>query len=137
MIAALAVMLLAGGSTLAADRPAIQGTLTGEGGKPFGAAEIHAQRTDAKAKAVIARTKPDGRYYFIGLPPGAYSITAYVDGIPMSRANVRTPSHGWVKVNFDLRLNATGADGTDRMQRDMRFGDGSIHPKDAHGRGGL
>jgi hypothetical protein len=137
IIAALAVMLLAAASTFAADRTAVQGTLIGEDGKPFGAAEIHAQRTDAKAKAVIARTKPDGRYYFVGLPPGAYSITAYVDGVPMSRANVRTPSHGWVKVNFDLRLNATGADGTDQMQRDVRFGDGSIHPKDLFGRGGL
>jgi hypothetical protein len=137
IIAAFAIALLAGGSTLAADRTAVQGTLTGEDGRPFGGAEIRAKRVDVKAKVVISKTKPDGRYYFIGLPPGEYSITAYVDGVAMSRANVKTRSDGWVKVNFDLRLNTRGADGTDRMQQDMRFGDGSIHPKDLMGRGGL
>jgi hypothetical protein len=137
IIAAFAVVLLAGGSSLASDRTAFQGTLIGENGKPSGGAEIRAERVDAKAKAVVAITKPNGRFYFIGLAPGAYSITAYVDGVAMSRANVRTRSDGWVKVDFDLRLNAKGADGTDRMQRDVRFGDGSIHPKDLMGRGGL
>jgi hypothetical protein len=38
----------------------------------------------------------------------------------MSRANVKTPPKGWAKVDFDLRLNAKGADGTDRMQRDLQ-----------------
>lgn len=135
IIAVFAIALFAGGSTLAGDRTAVQGTLIDEDGRPLGGGEIRAQRTDAKAKVVIARTRADGRYYFIGLPPGAYAITAYVDGAAMSRANVRTRSTGWVKVDFDLRLNATGADGTERMQRDVRFGDGSIHPRD-NGRGG-
>ena len=109
---------------------AIKGMLIGEKGKPFGGAEIQAQRVDTKAKAVVAVTKPDGHYFFIGLPVGTYSLTAYVDGTAMSRANVRTRNEGWVKVDFDLRLNAKGADGTDQMQRDVRFGDGSIHPRD-------
>jgi hypothetical protein len=137
IISAVTAVLLAAGSILAADRTAVQGTLIDEDGKPLGAAEIHALRTDTTAKPVVARTKPDGRYYFVGLPAGAYSITAYVDGVAMSRANIRTQTDGWVKVDFDLRLNARGADGTDRMQRDVRFGDGSIHPKDLMGRGGL
>ena len=110
---------------MAADKTAVQGTLTGEDGKPFGGAEIRAQRLDAKAKMVVARTRPDGQYYFVGLPPGAYALTAYVDGVAMSQANVRTRSDGWVKVDFDLRLNARGADGTDRMQRDVRNNSGS------------
>ena len=125
IIAAFAIALLAGGSILAAEKTAVQGTLTGEDGKPFGGAEIRAQRLDAKAKMVLARTRPDGRYYFVGLPPGAYVLTAYVDGVAMSQANVRTSSDGWVKVDFDLRLNAKGADGTDRMQRDVRNNSGS------------
>ena len=125
IIAAFAIALLAGGSILAAEKTAVQGTLTGEDGKPFGGAEIRAQRLDAKAKMVVARTRPDGRYYFVGLPPGAYVLTAYVDGVAMSQANVRTSSDGWVKVDFDLRLNAKGADGTDRMQRDVRNNSGS------------
>jgi hypothetical protein len=120
IIAAFAIALLAGGSILAGEKTAVQGTLTGEDGKPFGGAEIRAQRVDAKAKVVIARTRPDGRYYFIGLPPGAYSLTAYVDDVAMSRVSIRTRNDGWVKVDFDLRLNAKGADGTDRMQQDVR-----------------
>jgi hypothetical protein len=130
ILAVLAVVFLAAGSLLAADRTAVQGVLIDEDGKPLGGAEIRAQRTDVKAKPVIARTKPDGHYYFIGLAPGAYAITAYVEDVAMSRANIRTRTDGWVKVDFDLRLNAKGGDGTDRMQRDVRFGDGSIHPRD-------
>jgi Carboxypeptidase regulatory-like domain len=125
IIAAFAIALLAGGPILAADKTAVQGTLTGEDGRPFGGAEIRAQRLDPRAKMVVARTRPDGRYYFIGLPPGTYSLTAYVDGVAMSRANVQTRSDGWVKVDFDLRLNAKGADGTDRLQRDVRNNSGS------------
>src|ERR1700719_417457 len=59
---------------------AIKGMLIGEKGKPFGGAEIQAQRVDTKAKAVVAVTKPDGHYFFVGLPVGTYSLTAYVDG---------------------------------------------------------
>ena len=126
IIAALVIaLILGGGSIRAADNKSIQGTLLSEEGKPLQGAEIHAQRVDAKAKVVIARTRPDGRYYFIGLPPGAYSLTAYVDDVAMSRVSIRTRNDGWVKVDFDLRLNAKGADGTDRMQRDVRNNSGS------------
>jgi Carboxypeptidase regulatory-like domain len=149
-------LILAGGATFAKDNEpvqkvdevrvqawdkkttaagAIKGTLIGENGKAFEGAEIHAQRVDVKAKVVIARTKPDGHYFFIGLPVGAYALTAYVDGVALSRASVKTRNDGWAQVNFDLRLNAKGADGTDRMQRDLRFGDGSIHPRDNAARG--
>src|SRR2546423_15167226 len=89
VFAALAFALFAGGSILAADRTAVQGTLLGEDGKPLGGADIRAKRVDAKAKVVIARTRSDGRYYFIGLPPGSYALTAYVDGVAMPLANVR------------------------------------------------
>ena len=127
IIAASALVLLAGGPALAGGGTSIQGTLIDEDGKPFKGGEIRAQRVDIKAKAAIAGTKADGHYYFVGLPAGAYSITAYVDGVAMSRANVRTRTDGWVKVNFDLRLNAKGADGGDRMQQDIKFGDRSLH----------
>ena len=134
ILAVFAIVFLARGLTLAGDGTAVQGKLLGDDGKPFGGAQIYAQRTDAKAKPVIALTKHDGRYYFVGLPAGAYAITAYVDGVAMSRANIQTRSDGWVKVDFDLRLNTSE---TNRMQQDMRFGDGSIHPRDSGQRGGL
>jgi hypothetical protein len=117
-------LILAMGSAWAADnKPSegwIQGTVIGENGKGFGGAEIRLQRVDARKIAAIARTDAGGRYWFKGLPVGAYALTAYVDGAAVSRANVRTPSHGWAKVDFDLRLTAKGGDGVDRMQRDLR-----------------
>ena len=99
---------------------AIMGVVTGENGKPFGGAEIRAQLVDTKKLTGITLTNSKGHYVLKGLPIGAYSITAYVDGTPVSRANIRTSNHGWANVNFDLRLNAHGADGVDRLQRDLR-----------------
>ena len=78
----------------------------------------------------VAKTDEQGLYWFKGLPVGDYSITAYVDGFACLGRIFRTSSRGWVKVDFDLRLNAKGADGTDRMQRDLRFGDGNLHIRD-------
>jgi hypothetical protein len=109
---------------------AIKGKLIGETGKPQEGAEIHAQRVDAKATDIVARTKSDGHYFFLGLPVGKYSVTAFVDGVAMSRANVTTRNEGWAMVNFDLRLNAKGADGVDRMQQDLRLSNETIHIKD-------
>ncbi len=132
--AVFAVALVVGGSAFAGDNKsshlAVRGTVIGEDGKPLGDAEIRAMRVDAKKSVAVARTDAHGVYWFKGLPVGAYSITAYLDDFPMSRANVRTSSRGWVKVDFDLRLNAKGADGADRLQRDLRFGEGSLHIKD-------
>jgi len=114
---------------------AIKGRLIGETGKPQEGAEIHAQRVDAKANDIVARTKSDGHYFFLGLPVGKYSVTAFVDGVAMSRASVTTRSEGWAMVNFDLRLNAQGADGVDRMQRDLRLSNETINIRDNAMRG--
>ena len=126
-IATVAIALVAASSVIAGDRTAVQGTLLGDDGKPFGGAHIRAQRVDAKAKPVTAITKSDGHYHFIGLTPGAYTLTAYVDGVAMSRANIQTRTDGWVKVDFDLRRNTAESE---RLQQDMRWGDGSWHIKD-------
>jgi hypothetical protein len=117
-------LMLGAGSTCAADSKSIQGTLIGSDGKPLMAGEIRAQRLDAKAKPAITTTDARGHYVFTGLPAGTYSVTAYVDGAPTSRANVRTSSKGWAKVDFDLRVNDSGDEGVDRMQRDLRTNTG-------------
>lgn len=134
IIAAFAVALVAGGSTFAADNKsshgAIQGTLTGEDGKPLENAEIRALRIDTKKSMAVAKTDAHGVYLFKGLPVGAYSITAWVDGFAVSRANIRTSSQGWAKVDFDLRLNAKSDPGADRLQRDLRWGPGNLNVRD-------
>ncbi|HJT82442.1 MAG TPA: carboxypeptidase-like regulatory domain-containing protein, partial [Chthoniobacterales bacterium] len=106
----------------------VKGTLIGEDGKPFKGAIIRAEpkgKTDLKGKAFVTATDSRGQYLFTTMPIGDYSLTAYVDGVAMSRAIIRTSNQGWSNVNFDLRLNANGADGVDRMQRDIRFSSGT------------
>ena len=90
--------------TVSADNKSIQGTVTGSDGKPFANGEIRAQRLDAKAEPATTKTDAHGHYAFRALPPGAYAITAYMDGAPKSRASVKTRADGWAQVDFDLRL---------------------------------
>jgi hypothetical protein len=89
---------------VSADNKSIEGTVTASDGKPFANGEIRAQRLDAKAEPATTKTDAHGHYAFRGLPAGAYAITAYVQAVPKSRANVKTRSDGWAKVDFDLRL---------------------------------
>jgi hypothetical protein len=112
-------------STCAADNRSIQGTLIGADGTGFGGAEIRAERMDAKAAPVVTRTDAAGHYVFTGLPHGLYKLTAYVAAIPKSRVTVRTSPRGWVRANFDLRLNENGTE-VDRMQRDLGLRSGTV-----------
>jgi protocatechuate 3,4-dioxygenase beta subunit len=127
IIAAIAYALIVAGSSAQADdnkagKGWIQGTVTGENGKGLPRAEIEAMRVDNRSITGITKTDSRGHYMFKKLPPGSYSITAYVNDNPVSRAIVQTRNDGWVKVDFDLRLNAKGADGVDQMQRDIKTG---------------
>ena len=102
---------IATGFTLADDKkPAaakpktsIGGKVIGENGKPQAGAEIRATRVDAKGSAVTAWTDSSGRYAFANLPAGTYSVTAFVDTLALSRAQIQTRTDGWVKLDFDLQ----------------------------------
>jgi hypothetical protein len=96
----------------------IAGTVIGDSGKPIVDVEIRALRVDAKAPPRVAMTGSDGVYIFRNLPSGTYSITASVDGLPLSRAQLKTPTKGWIKLDFDLRLEA--GDGANRWNNDIR-----------------
>ena len=127
IVALLALALVAAGSMMAGEKSHIgwvKGTLIGEDGKPFKGAVIRAEpkgKTELKGKAFVTATDSRGQYLFTAMPIGDYSLTVYVDDVAMSRASIRTSNRGWSNVNFDLRLNAMGGDGADRMQRDIRF----------------
>ena len=132
IVAVLALTLVTAGSALAGEQKStngwVKGTLLGENGKPLKGAIIRAEpkgKTELKGKAFVTATDARGQYLLTAMPIGIYSLTAYVDGAAMSRANIRTSNQGWSQVNFDLRLNADGADGVDQMQRDLRYGKGS------------
>jgi hypothetical protein len=96
----------------------VAGTVIGGSGKPQENVEIRALRVDAKASPRVAMTSSDGVYIFRNLPPGTYSITASVDGLPLSRAQLKAPNKGWIKLDFDLRLEA--GDGANRWNNDVR-----------------
>ena len=120
-VVAVALIAVAGSATLGADNKSnksVAGTVTGRSGKPLEAVEVRAVRVDGKAPPAVAMTALDGVYILRGLPPGTYSITALVDGLPLSRAQIQTPSKGWVKLDFDLRLEA--GDGANRWNNDVR-----------------
>ena len=112
-------------SAAAADNRSIQGVLIAENGKPIAGAVIRAKRLDAKAKVVNTKTNNRGVYVFESLPVGLYEVTAYLNGYPQSRANVKTRSKGWAKVDFDLRQNLDDPSEVDRMQRDIQTSTGT------------
>ena len=95
-----------------ADNRSIQGTVIGADGKPVSGAEVRVERTDAKSPPAFARTDAKGRYALKDLPPGAYSVTALIKGVPRSRASITTQADRWIEVDFDLRLAATDGKGT-------------------------
>src|SRR5690349_18686817 len=131
ILASLTLALFFAGSLSAGDKKepnnsgAIGGTFTDDDGARLVAAEIRVESIGKKVKPVITRTDSHGRYIVKGLPPGDYVITAYIDGSPAYRAKIRTSDKGYAKVDFDGRLYKQGAEGADRMQRDLQMSNGS------------
>ena len=127
---ALAFALVAGPAVLGADNKtdkkadkeirdkSVAGTVIGKSGKPLEDVEVRALRVDVKQRPIVTMTALDGVYILRALPPGTYSITASVDGLPLSRAQLRTPSKGWIKLDFDLRKEA--GDTATRINNDVR-----------------
>ena len=120
-------MTLAVGLTFADDKkptkstkpkPSVGGLVIGENGKPQVGAEVRALRVDVRSPVITAQTDSTGRYAIAGLPVGAYSITACVDGFELSRANIKTRRDGWIKLDFDLRLQAI--EGMNRMDDEAK-----------------
>ena len=112
--------VVAGDTKAVSNKGAIGGTFIDDDGARLVAAEIRIESIGGKVKPVITRTDSHGRYFVKGLPTGDYVVTAYIDGSPAFRAKIRTSDKGYAKVDFDARLTKQGADGTDRMQRDLR-----------------
>src|SRR5438046_10708671 len=110
IVAAVAAVAVAAGAAFAGDKnptqASIAGTVIGPNGKPLGEDEIRALRVDTKAPVAIATTNTRGLYLFKSLPVGSYTLTAYVDGFALSRANIQTRGAAYAKVDFDLRLDA-------------------------------
>ena len=102
MLVSFAVLFLC--NSASADTKSIQGTVIGADGKPLFGAEVQAQLVDTKSAPALTKTNAKGQYAFKGLPAGTYSVTAFVKGVPRSRAAVTTRANRWAEVDFDLRL---------------------------------
>jgi hypothetical protein len=106
IVVSVALLFLCGSAR--ADNSSIQGTVIGTDGKRLAGAEVRAERLDAKGAVVLTKTDAKGQFAFKVVPAGAYAVTAIVNNVPKSRANVKTRSGGLARVDFDLRLSAKG-----------------------------
>lgn len=73
-----------------ADTNAIQGLVLNSAGKPVAGAEVRADRADVSAKRVVTKTDAEGRYAFMDIPAGRYSITVVGEGGAHSLPTMRT-----------------------------------------------
>jgi carboxypeptidase family protein len=122
IIAVVATVLLAAGSTFAGDKKegkdelVIKGKVIGDNGKPEPEAEIRVKRADGKGPESVALTDSRGQYIVVGLKVSDYTVTAYdPNGFARSRALIKPSKKGWANVNFDLGLDKAQGDGADRM----------------------
>ncbi|HEY4284408.1 MAG TPA: carboxypeptidase-like regulatory domain-containing protein [Chthoniobacterales bacterium] len=88
IIAVLCGLLLA--LPAMADTKSIQGLVLNSAGKPIVGAEVRADRADGSAKRVVTKTDAEGRYAFMALPSGSYSITVVGEGGAHSLPALRT-----------------------------------------------
>jgi hypothetical protein len=98
-------------STTQAPQPQLQSRsvqvdVKGLDGKPVNGAEVRIET--AKAGALSVKTDQKGRYVFKNLAPGQYKVTASVNKVPTTPANVTALSEGPVRVEFNLQAIAAG-----------------------------
>jgi Carboxypeptidase regulatory-like domain len=105
---------ISGPSSPTAQRPqtpqlqsrSVQVDVKGLDAKPVNGAEVRIET--AKAGALSVKTDQKGRYVFKDLAVGLYRVTALVNKVPTSPANVTALSEGPVRVEFNLQAIAAG-----------------------------
>jgi tetratricopeptide (TPR) repeat protein len=87
----------------------LEGSVTGEDGKPVQGAIVKIDRTDIKGHYQV-KTDKKGHYLHAGLPYGMYDVVVAVNGQDKDGAKgVRLPVPGDMPLNFDLAKAAAAA----------------------------
>ena len=97
-IGSIVLALAAVGSPAWAQTGQIRGKVTDAENKPVEGAKVTLQQTDTNTKFEL-KTKKNGEYMQIGMPPGQYKVTAEKDGLSASKTQ---------KISLDMaELNLT------------------------------
>jgi len=98
----------------AAQTGQIRGKVTDTENKPVEGAKVTIQQLDNNSKFEV-KTKKNGEYMQIGLPPGQYKITAEKDGLSASKNN--RISLDMAEVNLTLTKGGASAEGGSKEDR--------------------
>ncbi len=94
------------GLALAAETPAVEGTVRGADGKSLQGADVRLEAQSTKAAPVLTKTDGSGKYRFTNVSRGVYRVTVlsgkvvrgFIDGIQVN---------GTKRIDFDIK--PTGA----------------------------
>ena len=82
---------------------AIEGDVKGVDGFPLKAAEIRAERQDAKAPAAVSKTDAKGHFAIKGLAVGTYHVNVMSSGTAVSSTRIATRAGKPVMITFDMK----------------------------------
>jgi Flp pilus assembly protein TadD len=113
-ICAMVVGLAALTVPAAAQTGQIRGKVTDAENKPVEGAKVTIQQLDNNTKFEV-KTKKNGEYMQIGLPPGQYKITAEKDGLSASKNN--RISLDMAEVNLTITKGGASMEGVSKEER--------------------
>ena len=114
VICAMVLGLAAIAVPAAAQTGQIRGKVTDAENKPVEGAKVTIQQLDNNTKFEV-KTKKNGEYMQIGLPPGQYKITAEKDGLSASKNN--RISLDMAEVNLTITKGGASMEGVSKEER--------------------
>jgi tetratricopeptide (TPR) repeat protein len=114
VICALVIGLAALTVPAAAQTGQVRGKVTDAEGKPVEGAKVTIQQLDNNTKFEV-KTKKNGEYMQIGLPPGQYKITAEKEGLSASKTN--KISLDMAEINLTLTKGGASMEGVSKEDR--------------------
>lgn len=81
----------------------IEGDVKGVDGFPLKAAEIRAERQDAKSPSAATKTDSKGHFSFKGLAVGTYDVNVMSSGTAVSSTRIATRIDKPAQVTFDMK----------------------------------
>jgi tetratricopeptide (TPR) repeat protein len=114
VICAMVLGLVALTVPAAAQTGQVRGKVTDAEGKPVEGAKVTIQQLDNNTKFEV-KSKKNGEFMQIGLPPGQYKITAEKDGLSASKTN--RISLDMAEVNLTITKGGASMEGVSKEER--------------------